>query len=128
MFFNCYFVALCFSILFICVSSPFPAVVPLISGNGKKLFQTEIDKVLKTKFASIQSLPKEINELENEFDIWKSVLSSSTAGIILLLIVVILYLQRKNNAKFLQLSEKCLQFKIKIKNIEKKTANLINNE
>jgi len=66
--------------------------------------------------------------LENEFDIWKSVLSSSTAGIILLLIVVILYLQRKNNAKFLQLSEKCLQFKIKIKNIEKKTANLINNE
>jgi hypothetical protein len=78
--------------------------------------------VLKTKCASLQSLPKEINEFENELDIWKSVLSSSTAGIILLLIVVILYLQEKNNAKFLKLSEKCLQFKIKIQNIEKKNC------
>ena len=127
MFFNCYFVAFFFSFWFICVSSPFPAVVPLTSDSGFKLFQTEIDKVLKTKFSSLQRLPKKIAELDTEFDLWKSVLSSSTAGILLLLIFVILYLQKKNNAKFVQLSEKCLQFKMRIKNIEKKTANLLNN-
>ncbi len=100
-------------------------MTPLNSDNGKKLFRTAVDKVVHQQFASLDSLPKEVSDLDAEFYLWKSVLPSATV-VALFLVVFFSRFQKKNDTKFLQLAEQGLEFKVKIKAIQKTIENLKN--
>lgn len=72
-----------------------------------------MEEVIHQQFAKVDNLPKEISNLNAEFYLWKSVLPAATV-VVFILVVFFYRFQKKNNTKFLQLSEKCVEFKCKI--------------
>jgi len=71
-----------------------------------------VEEVIHQQFAKVDNLPKEISNLNAEFYLWKSVLPAATV-VVFILVVFFYRFQKKNNTKFLQLSEKCVEFKCK---------------
>ena len=93
-------------------------MTPLNSKNGKNMFRTAVEEVIHQQFPKVDNLPKEVSNLDAEFYLWKLVLPAATV-VVFFLVVVFLSFPKENNTKFLQLSEKCVEFKTQMKTIEK---------
>lgn len=114
-----------------CLAKPAVAT-PLNSENGKKILRSAMDEVLHEQFSALPNLTKEISDLDSEFNIWKSALPSASAVELLIVAVVCLRFQRKNSAKyleiseakFLEISETLVEFKEKLKSMKNSIEHL----
>ena len=81
------------------------------------MFRTAVEEVIHQQFPKVDNLPKEVSNLDAEFYLWESVLPAAT--VVFFQLCFFLSFPKENNTKFLQLSEKCVEFKTKMKTIEK---------
>ena len=84
-----------------------------ISDSGRIKLSDSIEQTIATKFASLVKLPSAITDLDAEFDQWKAILPSATAGSILLLVILLMVLRSSTEKKFLEL-------KLRVRNLERK--------